>query len=122
MLRIHQRTLLRWGGPLGILDSGALDSCIALPQTVVFGHERFPTLYEKAAAYCFFIARNHPFVQGNKRTALGAAIVFSITNGVLANVDTDAGYKLTTRVAAGAAGLDALIDFFREAHRQFEWY
>lgn len=99
----------------GVRDEGALDSCLAQPQTAVFGYERFATLDEKAAAYCFLFVRNHPFFDGNKRAGFVAMLHFLRINGVEASFDQDDAYDVILRVAAGEAGHAELAQLVAEA-------
>lgn len=69
------------GGLHGVRDRERLLSAIAQPQTAVFGRELYPTVFEKAAAYAYAILMDHPFVDGNKRTGITAALVFLEDNG-----------------------------------------
>ena len=76
ILEFHEDLIRSFGGSPGVRDLGLLESSIAMPQSGsgnVFFHQ-FP--FEMAAAYAYHIAQNHPFVDGNKRTALTAALVF----------------------------------------------
>lgn len=82
VLNIHDLNIERFGGSAGVRDLGLLESAIAQPFLNAFGQERYEGLYLKAAAYWYFLARNHPFVDGNKRTALTAALVFLQVHGV----------------------------------------
>jgi len=70
-----------------------------------------------AAAYLFHLVRNHPFVDGNKRTAVAAAIVFLDLNGISIEVDEDGLVEITLRAAEGRATKRELADFFRERVR-----
>ncbi len=115
VLGLHRSSVLRWGGCEGLRDKGALESSVAMPTTLVFGVERFPTLEAKAAAYCWFIARNHPFVDGNKRTALAAAFVFLVVNGVIPRFHPDEAYAIVNRTAGGQCALEELTAFFTSA-------
>lgn len=80
VLAIHQMQIARFGGATGIRDRGLLESALARPQQLFHYGDR-PTIPQLAAAYAFGIARNHPFVDGNKRTAFVAAAVFLEDNG-----------------------------------------
>jgi death-on-curing protein len=76
---IHQELIAEYGGSPGIRDVGLLESALARPrQLLAYGD---PGLFELAAAYAFGIVRNHPFVDGNKRTGMMAAYVFLRING-----------------------------------------
>ena len=70
-------------------------------------------LYQQAAAYAFHLCQNHPFVDGNKRTALAAALVFLSLNGVELEDPKGELYELMMRVASAGAGKDQLAETFR---------
>lgn len=78
---LHRRLLQASGGTPGIRDLGALDSAIAQPRATFGGTDLYPTVAEKAAALCFSLVQNHPFVDGNKRTGLVAMLAFLGLNG-----------------------------------------
>jgi death on curing protein len=82
VLLIHAEQLARYGGSAGIRDRGLLESAVAMPRASAGGEFAHPDLFAMAAAYAFHIAQNQPFVDGNKRTGLLAAIVFLDLNGV----------------------------------------
>lgn len=79
---IHEEGLARYGGAGGVRDAGALESAVAMPQATFGGDFVHADLYAMAAAHAFHIAQNQPFVDGNKRTGLGAALVFLDLNGI----------------------------------------
>jgi len=92
------------GQDVGVRDLGLLASAAHRPESQMFGVEAYPGLYEKAAALLHSLAVNHPFVDGNKRTAWMSTVVFLDLNGVdMAEVDQDAAYDLVVAVAAGQA-------------------
>lgn len=76
VLAIHQRQIERFGGFDGIRDEGLLDSALAQPQATFFGELLNPTIHHGAAAYLYHLAKNHPFLDGNKRTAFATTIAF----------------------------------------------
>lgn len=80
---IHAAVLEAHGGGAGLRDRGMLESAVAAPQATAFGEPLLTDLIEVAAAYLFYLCRNHPFVDGNKRVALGACLVFLRLNGVI---------------------------------------
>lgn len=79
---IHASVIDAHGGLRGIRDEGLLDSAVAAPQATFGGHSPFADLTEVAAAYLFYLCRNHAFNDGNKRVALTSAIVFLRLNGM----------------------------------------
>ncbi|MGH8728924.1 MAG: type II toxin-antitoxin system death-on-curing family toxin [Burkholderiales bacterium] len=84
---IHQEVLQAHGGTPGLRDGALLESAVAAPQASFGGELLMTDPVEIAAAYLFYLCRNRPFVDGNKRTALGACLVFLDTNGLLAAPD-----------------------------------
>ena len=81
VLELHRRLLEQFGGLLGIRDLGALESALAQPRMTFDGEDLYRTLIEKASALGFSLIQNHPFVDGNKRTAHAAMETFLILNG-----------------------------------------
>jgi len=112
---LHDHALRDFGGPKGILDVGRLSSCLAMPRMSFDGSERYPTLPDKAAAYCFYIIKNHPFVDGNKRTAFLVAHHFMLINGELPRFEEEETEMILKGVASGTLGLDALLGLFVRA-------
>lgn len=80
---LHGDQLRRFGGSAGVRDLGALESAVAIPASTFDGEFLHEDLFHMAAAYAFHIAENQPFVDGNKRAALNAALVFLDINGWL---------------------------------------
>jgi len=88
-IEIYQRIGLQFGGALGILRIGGLESALAQPYMTFDGVELYPTLVDKAAALCFSVIQNHPFVDGNKRAGHAILEMFLELNGfeIVASVD-----------------------------------
>jgi len=109
---LHAEQLRLHGGAAGIRDSGMLESALNRPQQKQqYGS---PDLAELAAAYLFGIAKNHPFVDGNKRTALAAADLFLHFNGFSLEADQDDLTQLVLMVAAGDIDEEGAAAFFRD--------
>jgi death on curing protein len=104
VLAIHAEVLAAHGGSPGLRDQLLLESAVAAPQATMMGTPMFSDPIEIAAAYLFYLCGNHPFVDGNKRTALATCLVFLSENGLLPEekLDTDAWEKLTLEVASSA--------------------
>ena len=100
---IHAEVLAAHGGSRGLRDKALLESAVAAPQATMMGEPLITNPLELAAAYLFYLCRNHPFVDGNKRTALATCLVFLCENGLLPEeeLDADAWEQLTLDVAAG---------------------
>ena len=105
---IHAEVLAAHGGSPGIRDEALLESAVNAPQASMMARALFEDSLEIAAAYLFYICRNHPFIDGNKRTALATCLVFLSENGLLPDeeLDVDAWEKLTLDVAASVIDRD----------------
>jgi death-on-curing protein len=106
---IHDEVLAAHGGSSGLRDVALLESAVAAPQATYGGEALLKDVVEIAAAYLFYLCSNHPFVDGNKRTALAACLVFLEANGRLPDLglpgrDIDAWEALVLDV--GSSRLD----------------
>ena len=100
MLAIHDEQLAEHGGGIGVRDTDLLDSALTRPQNR-FAYDPASDLPALAAAYAFGLVRNHPFVDGNKRTAFVAAEVFLDLNGLIVTASDEACVLTMLRLAAG---------------------
>ncbi|ATW48728.1 type II toxin-antitoxin system death-on-curing family toxin [Streptomyces xantholiticus] len=102
---------LAFGGtPPELRTAGLLESAVHRPRARMFGVSAYEDVYEQAGALLHGVAANHPFVDGNKRTAWLCAVVFLALNGVdLARADQDRAYDLVVSVAAGQVADPAVI-------------
>ena len=82
---IHAEVLAAHGGSPGIRDEALLESAVAAPQATMMGEALMSDPIEIGAAYLFYLCRNHAFIDGNKRTALAACLVFLESNDLLPN-------------------------------------
>ena len=89
-----------------VRDAGLLGSALARPATTVFGADAYPQLELKAAALLESLARNHPLIDGNKRTAWTLMVLFLWVNGYRHDFGTDAGFDLVIGVAEGRTDLE----------------
>ncbi len=110
-LAIHDRQLAEHGGGTGVRDLGLLESALGRPiNRWAYGEQDVATL---AAAYAFGVARNHPFVDGNKRTAWVLARLFLALNGQRLVFDPNDAIRTVLALAAGDLSEDELADWFR---------
>ena len=114
VIEIHRDQVERYGGHPGIRDLELLKSAVAMPCAGVGDDYLHSDIYEMAAAYLFHIARNHPFVDGNKRTGAVAALVFLLMNGREILADEDSFEEMVRSVAEGRADKTAAAEFLRE--------
>lgn len=109
---LHDRQLAEHGGPPGIRDRGAFESAMARPRNLAaYGK---PDAGALAAAYAYGLARNHPFVDGNKRTAWVAARLFLVLNGIKLRYGKEEAVAVMLQIAAGQLSEDELASWFRE--------
>jgi death-on-curing protein len=101
---IHEAALSQHGGLQGLREQALLHSAIAAPQATFGGQSVYADLIEVAAAYLFYIARNHAFLDGNKRTAMVSTIVFLRINGIETLPDSPDWHALMEDI--GASRLD----------------
>ena len=111
VLGIHAHQIEMYGGSFGVRDAGLLQSAVAAPQAAFAGEFLHGSLFEMAAAYLFHLARNHPFVDGNKRVALASALVFLELNGVSVDAPDHDLVHLVVRVATGEESKSAAAVF-----------
>lgn len=105
---IHAEVLAAHGGLSGVRDEGLLESAVAAPQATMMGQAIMTDPVEIAAAYLFYLCRNHPFMDGNKRTALASCLVFLDANRLLPspNLPVDDWETLVLDVAASRIDRD----------------
>jgi death on curing protein len=113
VITIHEDQVISFGGKSGIRDEGLLDSALAQPQATFGGELLHPTIYEQAGAYLYHLVMNHPFVDGNKRTAFAVMDTFIILNGYSLDFSGEQAYNLVIRVVQGEISKDDLIDFLQ---------
>lgn len=111
VVELHRRLLEQTGGATGIRDLGALESALAQPRMALAGSDLYPTLAEKAAALCFSLVGNHPFVDGNKRVGHAAMETFLVLNGVEIDAGLDEQERVMLDLAAGRIDRGQLVDW-----------
>ena len=114
VLGLHADQIHLFGGSGGIRDLGLLQSAIGNVQATFGGQFLHETLFEMAAAYLYGICRNHPFIDGNKRTAIDAALTFLDLNGVEITATEDDLYDLVLAVAEGRISKAVVAVFFEQ--------
>lgn len=113
VIEIHHDQITRYGGHSGIRDIELLKSAVAMPAAG-FGKDYLHTdIYEMAAAYLYHIIRNHPFIDGNKRTGAVTSIVFLLMNGIEFNAEEDSFERMVLSAAEGKIDKAVIAAFFR---------
>ena len=114
IVAIHDTLIEEFGGSFGLRSPGLLESAVAQPMQSFGGEDLYPSLFEKASAYAFFISENQPFLDGNKRTAASVAGVFLDINGYEVNCPEGQIYEIMMKVAKKEMTREALADWFRK--------
>ena len=113
VLFLHSRLIAETGGEQGIRDLGMLLSALGRTQTTFDEKELYPDLFSKAAALMNSLVRNHPFVDGNKRTVIMTAALFLRTNGFQLVVENAEMVRFTLACAQSQRSLDEIADWFK---------
>lgn len=110
VLQIHAVLIERFGGSPGLRNLGILQSSLEQPHSKFFGHERYPIVIAKSAAYLYYVCENHPFVDGNKRVAFALCSVYVNMHGLKLNMTVDEAETLTIAVASGSLSAEAVVE------------
>lgn len=113
ILDIHDQIIAQTTGSPGITNPGLLESAIAQPQMTFAGQELYTTLPEKAVALGFSLIKNHPFMDGNKRTGHAAMEVFLILNGFEINTNVEEQEQVILQVASGEITREEFIHWLQ---------
>lgn len=100
ILELHDKLIEISGGGRGIRDMRALESAISQPRLTFNGSDLYPDIPSKAAALCFFLVMNHPFVDGNKRIGHAAMETFIVLNGFEIEASVDEQEKIILQLAS----------------------
>lgn len=114
VIELHDVLLENFGGLSGVRDKNLLYSALEAPKASFGGKEMYPSIYEKAATYLYHLARNHPFNDGNKRTAYVVALTFLRVNRIPFKFKLSQLEQVVIDVAHGKIDKEALITFFKE--------
>jgi death-on-curing protein len=112
VLALHDRLLALHGGAVGLRDDGLLKSALARPQQH-FAYAESPDIVDMAAAYTWGIVRNHPFVDGNKRTGFVVGVLFLELNGYRFNASEEDAAQMVLELASGNLDEAGYIAFLR---------
>lgn len=122
VILLHDSILAEFGGLPGVRDIGLLDSALNTPQVTLFGDEMYKTLSEKGAVYVYHLVKNHPFNDGNKRTAYASLALFYEINGlVIKEMERNKIEEYCLRVAEGALSKEDLIREFKFNMSQYAY-
>jgi death-on-curing protein len=114
VIEIHNDQMQRYGGHAGIRDMNLLSSAVAMPYATFSGKFLHADIFEMAAAYAFHISQNHPFIDGNKRTALASALVFLEMNKISISDPDGKLYEAMIKLASGKLSKNKFADVLRK--------
>lgn len=114
VIKVHDELIKEYGGSLGILNLGLLKSALEMPKSTFNGKYLHKTIFHKAAAYLFHLAKNHPFVDGNKRTAGIITLLFLSYNNVSFAISDEEYEKIILEVAKGKLDKKEIAHFFKK--------
>ena len=113
-LSLHAEQIRLFGGSSGLRHLGLLQSAMGSVEATFGGAFLHETIFSMAATYLYAILRNHPFIDGNKRTAVAAALIFLELNGVEVDAEEDAFYDMVIGVVEGDVSKAAVTVFLEE--------
>lgn len=119
LLLLHEESLSHFGGRRGIKDDGLLESALARPQNL-FAYNSKVDLFDLAASYAYGLARNHAFVDGNKRAAFLSIGIFLAINGYALKVDQVDAIQTITALAAGTIEEKEIAAWIRDNSQPFK--
>ncbi len=117
VVEIHADQIEHYGGADGIRDINLLSSAVAMPYASFSGSFLHNDIFEMAAAYAYHISQNHPFVDGNKRTALASALVFLELNGISLVDPKEKLYESMLSLAAGKLNKAEFAEILRSLRK-----
>lgn len=110
----HDTAIDSYGGSYGLRDLGLLLSALEMPKSEMFGHCLHPSVFDKASAYLFHIISNHPFIDGNKRTATACCMLFLFLNGEKLNIDKEILADFVVDIANGKFTKKEISEFLEK--------
>ena len=111
---IHDRAIREYGGAPELLNLGRLEASLAAPRQTMFGEELYPDVFSKAAILFYLLIKNHPFLDGNKRTAFLALMRFLNLNGYTLSAANDELYQFTIDVASSVSTKEEVEMWIRD--------
>lgn len=118
VVHFHENQIEEYGGASGIRDSALLESAVNQAQSSFGGEYLHKDLFEMSAAYGYHLCKNHPFIDGNKRTALICMLVFLHRNGFKLEVNKKLLYATMIELASGGLSKDDLSNFLRSCAKK----
>lgn len=109
IIRLHELSIINFGGSQGIRDPGLMESAIARPYQTFGGEYLYPTVFEKAFALVESIITNHPFIDGNKRTGFLSMLLILELENFKITASNDATYNFTIQISTGEIKFEEIV-------------
>ncbi|MEM1326033.1 MAG: type II toxin-antitoxin system death-on-curing family toxin [Bacteroidota bacterium] len=113
-LRIHSILIKQYGGSAGVRDLNSVESAINRPYSTFGGNDLYPTVIEKAAAIAESIIKNHPFIDGNKRTGYALMLLTLMDQNIDILVGEDAKYDFVIQIASGQLDFNEIVIWIKQ--------
>jgi len=121
VLFIHSRLIDETGGSHGIRDLGLLQSAVSRPMATFGGEDLYPDIFQKAAALMESLIKNHPFIDGNKRTAISSAGIFLRINGYNLETSQEELVDFTLNMATGKTSFTDAVKWFKRYAQKIDF-
>lgn len=108
---LHEKMILSTGGSYGVRDMGLLESAVFSASVIYAGHEPYKTIYEKSARLAYSIIKNHPFIDGNKRTGIFVMLITLDINSIKLNYSQQEIIELGLGIADGSKNYEAILSW-----------
>ena len=115
VIKLHELSIQFFGGSSGIRDLDLLESAVARPFQTFESEELYTSVYEKSAALLESIIKNHPFVDGNKRTGFLAAFVFLRKNNISITAPEDEAYEFVVDLASSKISFEEIVAWLKQS-------
>jgi death-on-curing protein len=114
ILKLHELSIIKYGGAQGIRDDGMMESAIFRPYQTFAGEDLYPTTFQKAAAIVESVIINHPFVDGNKRTGYLAMLAILEEGKIELNAPNDAIYDFVIKISTGEIRFEQIVEWLKQ--------
>ena len=114
VLKLHELSIIKYGGSNGIRDEGLMESAIFRPYQTFGAEDLYPTGLEKAAAMAESIIINHPFIDGNKRTGFLAMLVILEENQFVINESNEVIYNFVIKISTGEIKFEQIVEWLKQ--------
>jgi len=114
ILKLHELSIIKYGGSQGIRDEGMMESAISRPYQTFAGEDLYPTSIQKAAAIAESIIINHPFIDGNKRTGYLAMLAILEEGKIELNAPNDAIYDFVIKISTGEIRFEQIVEWLKQ--------